>query len=187
MNTNKINLSLSVAALLVLLAAVSRLMPHILNFSSVGAMALFGGAYFSRRSWAFFLPFAAMWASDLCLNNTIYRNFYPNITGTVWYTSLWIYGAFALMTVLGMTFLKNVTLQNVVFTSLAGSVLFFLITNFSTWYETALYSKNLTGLITCYAAGLPFFPATLLGDLCWCATLFGAYELFKTKLVLKLA
>ncbi|MEY4904145.1 MAG: hypothetical protein RLZZ292_1960, partial [Bacteroidota bacterium] len=120
MNTNKINLSLSVAALLVIIAAVSRLMPHILNFSSVGAMALFGGAYFSRRSWAFFLPFAAMWASDLFLNNTIYRSFYPDTVGTVWYTSPWIYGAFALMTVLGMTFLKEINVKNVVLTSLTG-------------------------------------------------------------------
>ncbi len=183
MNTNKINLSLSIASFLVIIAAVSRLIPHISNFSSVGAMALFGGALFSRRSWAFLLPFAAMWVSDLVLNNTIYRSFYPDTTGIVWYTSLWIYGAFLLMTVLGMTFLKEINLKNVALTSLIGSILFFLITNFSTWYETAIYSKNIAGLVTCYAAGLPFFPATIVGDLCWCATLFSAYQLLKARLV----
>jgi hypothetical protein len=186
-NNHKINLSLSLAAILVVLAAASRLLPHILNFSSVGAMALFGGACFSRRSWAFCLPFVALWASDLLLNNTIYRSFYPDTVGTVWFTSPWTYLAFAAMTVFSMTFLKKISLPTVALSSVAGSTLFFLISNFSTWIETTLYSKNIEGLMTCYAAGLPFFPATIVGDLCWCTALFGTYSLLKNSFATKFA
>ncbi len=52
---------------MILLAALSRLLPHPPNFSPVEAVALFGGAYFARRSTAIWVPLAAMFISDLAL------------------------------------------------------------------------------------------------------------------------
>jgi prepilin signal peptidase PulO-like enzyme (type II secretory pathway) len=53
MNKNKINLRFSVITLIILSAAMSRLLPHPPNFAPIGGMALFGAAYFSKKYWAF--------------------------------------------------------------------------------------------------------------------------------------
>ena len=45
---------------LIVLAALSRLLPHPPNFSPVEAIALFGGAYFASRQWALVVPLLAM-------------------------------------------------------------------------------------------------------------------------------
>jgi len=45
---------------MILLAALSRLLPHPPNFSPIEAVALFGGAYFAKRTWAVAVPLIAM-------------------------------------------------------------------------------------------------------------------------------
>ena len=49
--------------LLILIVAFSRLVPHPLNFTPIGALGLFAGAYLlDRRSWM--LPLCALLLSD---------------------------------------------------------------------------------------------------------------------------
>ena len=69
----KLNLRLGILAAIVVGAAMSRLLPHPPNATAVGAMALFGGAYFMQRWQALLLPLVAMWLSDLVLNNVVYK------------------------------------------------------------------------------------------------------------------
>lgn len=162
------------ALLLVVLAAVTRILPHPYNFTPIAAMGLFGAAYFQRRWIAVLVPFAGLFLSDLILNNVIYREFYPQFT---WFTSLWIYAAFALVMLLGWVMLRQqVKPGRVLAASLLASGIFFLVTNFSVWLESGMYSKTMAGLLGCYAAGLPFLTNTILGDLCFSAILFGTYE-----------
>jgi hypothetical protein len=52
---------------MILAAAASRLIPHPPNMSSVTAVALFGGAYFSDKRLAFLVPLSALFLSDLVL------------------------------------------------------------------------------------------------------------------------
>ena len=51
----------------ILVAAVLRLVPHPPNFTPIGAMALFSGAYLGRRGLAFVAPLGAMLLSDAVL------------------------------------------------------------------------------------------------------------------------
>ena len=51
----------------ILLAAALRLVPHPPNFTPIGAMALFSGAYLGRRGLAFVAPLAALLLSDAVL------------------------------------------------------------------------------------------------------------------------
>src|SRR3954464_12230850 len=51
----------------ILVAAVLRLVPHPPNFTPIGAMALFSGAYLGRRPLAFAAPLGAMVLSDAIL------------------------------------------------------------------------------------------------------------------------
>ena len=65
-------------ACLVIGAAATRLAPHWWNLTAVGAVCLFGGAYFQKKWPAFFVPLAALAVSDLLLQIFVYPGFGPN-------------------------------------------------------------------------------------------------------------
>lgn len=181
--SNKINLRTGVLILFVLIAAFSRLIPHPPNFTPIGGMALFGAAYFSKRYLGFLVPLAAMWLSDLVYNNLILPAQLPEYyTGFSLFGNFWVYGAIALVVFLGFYLLKNVKVTNVAIAALIGAVAFYLITNFGVWATGMTYPKTGAGLIACYAAGIPFFGYTLLGNLFYCAVLFGAFELSRRQM-----
>ena len=76
--------------------------------------------------------------------------------------------------VFGMALSHNPKAGFVALSSLASSVLFYLVTNFSVWPGNALYSQDLSGLISSYIAGIPFFRNQVLGDLFYSAVFFSA-------------
>ncbi len=175
---NNANVRFGLLAGMILLAALSRLLPHPPNFTAVGAMALFGGAYLSDRRLALLVPFLAMWISDLILNNLVYGAYFDSFS---WYGNFYVYGAFVLITLLGIGFLKKVSVQRLLGLSISASLLFFLITNFGDWLGNPIYPQNGTGLVQAYVAGLPFLRNTLLGDLFFCGVLFGTFEWLKNQ------
>ncbi len=68
-----------------------------------------------------------------------------------------------------------------------GALQFYLVTNFACWAggDGITYTMNLAGLAHCYVMALPFFRATLGGDLAFSGLFFGLYALslhvFETK------
>lgn len=168
------------ALALIALAALTRLLPHPHNFTPIGAIALFGAAYFNRQWLMLAIPFAALFLTDLFINNVIYKELYGGNFTLI--TSWWIYAAFAMVMLAGFGLLgKKVTAIRVLGASLSASAIFFLVTNFSVWAETTMYPKDLTGLMACYTAGIPFLGNTVLGDLFFSAAMFGVYEWAKNK------
>lgn len=171
-------MKLRLALSLVLIAVITRLTLNLLpypphNFSPIAAMGLFGAACLNRRWLALAVPFAGLFLSDLFLNNVIYREFYSSFTLV---TSWWIYAAFGAVMLLGWYSLRDkVSPGRLVVVSLSSSLIFFLVTNFSVWFEGTMYPKTMAGLSACYAAGLPFLQNTILGDLFFSAALFGVY------------
>jgi hypothetical protein len=177
---------------IVFLAAITRLIPHPFNFSPIGAIALFGAATIPGNKWKIVLPLVAMYASDLLLNNTIHFSWYKpeQLTfGMYLGANYGVYLAFILIGVLGTYLLKIVNFKNVVIASLSSSVLFYLVTNFEAWVMDIgnIYSNDISGLLSCYVAGLPFYSAhiatpfgflgnTIFGDLFYCGVLFGVYS-----------
>lgn len=165
---------------MILVAAASRLIPHPPNFTPVGAMALFGGAYFASRRAAFAVPLAALLLSDLALAATRYGwSFFS--------TQPAVYVSFALIVCLGLLLRgprsTPARAVSVGAASLAASTLFFLITNFAVWASGSmreLYDQTLAGLVKCYAAGIPYFANTVAGDLLYALLLFGGFALAET-------
>src|ERR1017187_522512 len=104
---------------IVLAAAASRLIPHPPNLTSITAVALFGGAYFSDRRLAFLVPLAALFLSDLILG------FYAHMEV--------VYLSFALIVCVGLWLQKRRSTIYIVGAALASSILFFLLTNFGVW------------------------------------------------------
>ena len=181
MKTNKINIRFGIITLMVLAAAFSRLIPHPWDFTTVGATALFGAAYFSNRIIAFVIPLLSLWLSDIVMNNTIYSSFHGNKLWLFPDTFPWYYIGFAMVTLLGFALLKKVKFSSVIGASISASLIFFLVSNFGSWIGNATYPQNINGLIICYTASIPFFWNTLAGDLFYCGVMFGAFELAKMK------
>jgi hypothetical protein len=161
MTSNHARLIALISAIFV--AAALRLVPHPPNFSPIDAMALFSGAYLGRRWPAFAAPLAAMALSDAVLG---------------FYSGFWVtYLAIALVVLLGSVALKRVSALRVGGAAIAGSVLFFLVSNFGTWALGGMYPLTASGLAACYVAAIPFFQNTLAGDLFYSGLLFGGFAL----------
>lgn len=162
----------------IVFAALTRLLPHAYNFTPLGAIALFGAAYFPKKKWALIIPIAAFWVSDLLLNNIVYSEFYEGFT---WFTGgmLYIYGSIAMIAILGYYLLKKVTFGRVLGGALGASIIFFIVSNFGVWAGGSMYPHTLEGLISCYTAAIPFFHYTIAGNIIYSAVLFGSYEWLK--------
>jgi hypothetical protein len=176
----KIDLRFGVLCAMIVLAAFSRIIPHMPNFSPLGAIGLFGAAHFTKKWQAFLVPIAATWLSDLFINNVIYAQYYPTFT---WFYEgwFWMYGTYALIVLAGIFLLKKTTPQRVLLGALTSTAIFFLVTNFMCWPGSSTYAQDLGGLMTCYAAGVPFLKGTLLGDLFYSGVLFGAFALAQRR------
>lgn len=167
MNTNNFTPKFWLITIMILSAAFTRLIPHPPNFTAVGAIALFGGAYFSNKKSAFIVPLTAMLLSDIVIG------FHKGM--------LSVYLSFVIIVAIGITLSRNIKIKNIAAASLLSSATFFILTNFQMWVQSPLYSKNLSGLIACYIAAIPFFHYTVLGDLFFAAILFGSYSLLQSK------
>lgn len=174
----KIQLRFGILACIILIAGLSRLLPHPPNFTPIGAMALFGGAYFANRRTALLVPMLALWLSDLILMNGVYayqENFVFFYGGFYW-----VYGTFILIVLMG-SMIKKVRPFQVLTASLSASILFYVISNFGVWLGSSMYPQTLTGLLSCYVAGIPFFGNTIAGDFLFSSLMFGCLEMAKYK------
>jgi uncharacterized protein DUF6580 len=168
-----------VLAGLIVVAALTRLLPHPPNFSPVEAIALFGGAYFASRQWAAVVPLLAMLISDLALG-VLHGADYATYLGGV---SFWsVYACVALSVALGFGLRGKVSGARVMGYSLTGSVLFFVVTNGAAWLSDPHYPLTLGGLGAAYVAGIPFFQWTVAGTLAYSAALFGGFALLRRYL-----
>lgn len=170
----KNNPNLFFIVLFIFFAALSRLIPHPPNFTAVGAIAVFGGAYFNRKWLAWIVPVIAVWFTDILLNNIVYAQYYE---GFVLVTNNFLFTATALVLIvlLAQTLLKKISVLNVFGASIGASAIFFLVSNFGVWLMSAYYPANIPGLLAAYTAGLPFFLNTLAGDLFYCTLMFGSF------------
>lgn len=154
-------------SLMILAAALYRILPHPINFSPVAAMALFGGTYYSSKKMAFIVPMIIMALSDCVLG---FHYLVPAV-----------YGSFLLITAAGFVLSKKVTFGRVLGASIFASVSFFVITNFAEWAFGIMYPRTMAGLAACFTMAIPFFQNTLIGDLVFTGVMFGAFELAKYK------
>ncbi len=163
---------------MILAVALTRLLPHPPNFSPVEAMALFGGAYFSKRAWAVWAPLLAMFVSDLALGLLMGGEYFSYFVSAGFWL---VYATVALLSVFGFGLRGRVTALRVGGYSLLGATLFFLVTNLGVWYGSAFYPQTAAGLAAAYTAGLPFFQNGVLGTLFYSLVLFGSYALIKQR------
>jgi len=161
---NRKILEVSIAIVFVLIGVSLRLIPHAPNFAPIGAIALFGGVYLSRKL-ALVIPLAAMVISDVFIG-------YYEVA-----LMAFVYGSFLLCVVLGFWLKRHKKWQTILGSSVLSALIFFFLTNFAVWAFTPWYAKTFSGLIQSYLMALPFFRNTLLGNLFYATVFFGAFEI----------
>jgi hypothetical protein len=146
--------------MLIVLAVLTRWLPHPPNIAPITAIALFGGSRFDNKWLAFSLPLLCMFISDLFLGFSM--------------ISMFVYLSFMMISIIGINSKK---ISNG--TIFGSSLLFFLITNFGVFLLG--YPQTIQGLISCYTLALPFFVNTLIGDFGFTYGLNYSFETAKQK------
>src|SRR5215472_12959480 len=119
---NNLLYRLLLALVIIVIAAALRIAPHPWNFTPVGATALFSGAILKDRRLAFAFPLLTLLAGDLFVG--LYK---PGIM-------LLVYASFLLSVLIGRFLQGRRTVFRVSAATLLGSVQFFLVTNFASWW-----------------------------------------------------
>jgi hypothetical protein len=150
------------ALVLVFLAVVYRILTAIVvqgggsawlsNFAPLAAIALCGAVYFPRK-YKFTVPLAALLISDVALDFYYGASLFDPLI-------FCRYFAFALVGVLGLALSSRPSLKTLIPASLAGSAIFYAITNAFSWLTDPGYLKNFGGLIQALTVGLPQYGST---------------------------
>jgi hypothetical protein len=170
------------AYLVLLLAVLSRVLPHAFhavnwNFTALGGGLLFFGSRMrnsdiesgSRPALRLASALAVLIATDYYLTVFAYQS--PFHLGDYLVTWLW----YALVCLLGMGFLQKPTVLRVAAGVLATSTSFFILVDFAVWAwgPLHLYPHTLAGLQACYVAALPFYRNDLASTAITAGALFG--------------
>lgn len=189
MSIQKINPRFAVLALLMVAVAAMRIpnaaqLTPWANFTPIGAMGLFSGAYFTSKWKAFAFPLLTLLVSDLVINIVVFDGKY-GVMYSGWYI---IYGIFAVIVLLGKWMMKSVRVKNVLLASAIAAISHWLIADFTVWIgggtdlRTMMpLTKDWAGLLQCYAQGFPFMKNFLAGTLVYSGVMFGAFEWMKLK------
>lgn len=181
MSLKKINIRNSILILMIILAAATRFInvgsfSSWTNFTPIGAMALFGGAYFSSKIKAYAIPLVTLLVSDVLLNMIYFQKLVLFYDG-----AFWVYLSFVLMVFVG-TFLKKVNVTNVVLASFAAVFIHWIVSDIGTVLMAAsIYPKTFGGYLTALVAAIPFERNLLVSNLVYSALMFGGFEYFKSK------
>jgi hypothetical protein len=179
MTLQKINTRNTVLILMIVAAGAFRLVsykyPYVLsNFTPVGAIALFGGAYFTDKWKAYLVPLLTLFLSDIALNYLYTSKLVLFYSG-----SIWLYLCFAIMVFVG-SLIKKATVVNVLLASLVSVAIHWLIMDLP-WLYGALYPHTLAGYGQSLVAAIPFEKNMIMGDVLFGLILFGGFELAKSK------
>ncbi len=183
LNMQKLNLRLPAFLLFVLSAILStgvmRFVSYevitLSNFTPLGALALFGGAYFADKWKAVITVIIVLFITNIYINYL----YVPKLM--FWTSGSWpIYFCFVAMVFIG-SLMKKVNVTNVLLASLASVALHWLITDIEPWMTSPLYSKGIIGYFESLIAALPFERNMLLADAVFGAILFGGFEWLKSK------
>ena len=159
--------------LVVLVAVLTRFIPHMPNLSPMFGALLFGGVYLKRRD-AIWYPLALLAVSDIGLTTLVYH------MRLGWGQSVtWL--GFAVVALMGYWLRTHKSVGKIGAASLVAPTAFFVISNFGVWLGWRMYPPTWNGLIACYIAALPFYQNSLIASVAYTALLFGAYEIYRRR------
>ena len=148
------------------------------GFSPVIAIALFSGFIIRQKDISFLLPLLALIISDAAIQLLYEKGSFPY---PGFYHGQWKnYLILLIATLIGWA-LKGKKASSLIIGAVAAPTLFFLVSNLNVWMsQEVLYPKNFGGLMTCYAAGLPFYKNALIAMIVFLPLILFTYN-FMTR------
>ena len=149
------------------------------GFSPVIGIALFSGFIIKQKDWSFLLPLLALFISDAIIQLLYVNGAFPYAG---FYSGQWKnYLILMSATLIGWA-LKGKSNTSLVVGAIAAPTVFFLISNFGVWMgPQTSYSKDFSGLMTSYVAGLPFYKNALIATVVFLPLILFSYNLFHKK------
>ena len=154
----------------ILALSFTRLIPHPYNFSPMIAAGIFAGFYFRHFYLGSFVIILSMFLGDLFLG---FHN-----------TMFFTYLSLAVVVLVGL-YLKSLKFTNILYGTLASSIVFFIITNLGAWLTLDMYSKDISGLVQSYTMAIPFFHNTLISTFIYLYIFKTLFEFALKKNILK--
>ena len=164
-----INTRQRLSLLWIFIAVAGRLLPHPPNVTPITSLCIFAGTQLSRKL-SLLITLLALALSDLLL---AWLHGYPAFSAE----SIFTYSGFAVIVLLSSRLSHTPAAKQLFIYVISASLGYWLWTNFGVWLLYADYAKNMTGLITCYTAALPFLRNSLLGDVAWMAIIYGTFRI----------
>ena len=155
---------------IILSLSLTRLIPHPWNFTPMLAVGIFSGFYFKQFYLSLFIVILSMFIGDL----------YLGFHSTMFFT----YISLVVAVILGL-YIKHFKFTEILFSGLASSVSFFIITNFGAWLTLEMYEKNFSGLLQSYTLAIPFFHNTLISTFLYLILLKLLFDFIISKKIIK--
>jgi uncharacterized protein DUF6580 len=145
-------------------------------FSPVGAMALFGSAYFKDRITPFLFPLLTLFISDLIVSFTLFPQYRVGLLYSGWY---WTYSAFALMILAGKYLLREVNVRNTVLAIIAATLIHWVVTDFGMCIQENTFTMQM--YIEKLGTAIPYELRFMAGTALYCALMFGSFEFLSKR------
>ena len=150
------------------------------GFSPVIAIALFSGFIVKQKDMSFLLPLVALFISDVAIQLLYTADLFPYAG---FYSGQWKnYLILMTATLIGIL-LKGRSKASLLAGVIAAPTVFFLLSNLGVWMGSteATYTKDFSGLMTCYTAGLPFYKNALMATIVFLAGILFLYNYMTRK------
>jgi len=156
---------LAVFGLLLAIGVLGRWAQPAWNFTPLAAVTVLGGFYFRQAMPAILLPIGILAVSDILLP-----------VHDSWPVMISVHLMMIVPLLLGRSARNSQGLRRGVMLGLGGFVpatTFFVVTNFAVWMFKSTYEASFQGLLSCYAAAVPFYRWMLAGDVFYLVVLLG--------------
>ena len=162
------------AVVRIIFASEAKMTP-LATLTPLGAMALFGGAYFSDKWKAVLFPLITLWLSDIILNRYVYYN---DQQWRILYEGFyWTYGSFALIALAGKWIIKKANIKNIVVASFVAVLIHWIGTSPGCFMvANSDYPYTVQGYLTSLVVAIPYEQNFLFGTLIYSGIFFGGFE-----------
>ena len=183
MSVLKINPRNAVLLLIIVAMAILRIASFtgwgpLTVFTPIGAMALFGGAYFNGNVKPFAFPLLTLFISDVIVMQLFFAGSEYR-TGLLYSGWVWTYLAFALMAIAGKLIIRDINVKNIAIAAVVSTLIHWLISDIGGCLaeNTLSFTVYQQRLIT----ALPYELRFLAGTAFFSALLFSAFELLQRR------
>ncbi|MEC9206088.1 MAG: DUF6580 family putative transport protein [Pseudomonadota bacterium] len=153
---------------LFILLIISRMLSDIPNFTPTISLIIFAGFYIQDR----------VFAASVILFSQIISDAFIGFHDSM----MFVYLPLLLIGYLSPIIIRKLNILSVSIASVLSPSIFFIISNFGVWLTMGLYPGNLSGLLSCYVAGIPFFKYSLLSTILFSLTIFICHRIIEKNI-----